>query len=217
MSDEDFSKFDGLYSEVLSDVLDRLGIRENVMDPGIRPMYPDAEVVGRAKTLLAREEYELPEDSMNHYMKAVNFFKSIEPEDVIVADATERSPLLGELLSWAGKMNGAKGAVVDPYVRDIREYPKMDFPVFSRGTYPPDSTGRAEFVDKNLTVEVGGVTVNPGDIIFADICGVVVIPEDKSDEVVEMAREKKEIENSMRDEIRSGKDLAEVVKKYQEL
>jgi 4-hydroxy-4-methyl-2-oxoglutarate aldolase len=135
----------------------------------------------------------------------------------VVVASTQRSTrtcLWGELLSTASVARGANGAVIDGYTRDVRQIERMQFPVFSTGMYPVDSAGRSEVVDYNCSVECGDVTVAPGDIIFGDYDGVVVIPAQAIQEVVQRALDKVEGENRTREELRKGATLREVYDKY---
>ena len=120
----------------------------------------------------------------------------------------------GELMSTAAKMRGAVGCICDSQIRDCMRIIKMGFPVFYAGIRPLDSQGRGLVVDYDVPVRCGDVLVNPGDMIYADFDGVVVIPREVEDRVFELAREKAERENVSRKELLEGKSLAEVYEKY---
>jgi 4-hydroxy-4-methyl-2-oxoglutarate aldolase len=125
-----------------------------------------------------------------------------------------RTCLWGELLSTASVARGATGAVIDGYTRDVRQIRDMQFPVFSTGMYPVDSAGRSMVIDYDCPVSCGNVIVHPGDIVFGDVDGVVVIPAQAAQEVIRRALEKVEGENITRDELRKGATLREVYDKY---
>ena len=215
--DNDLELFDvmkkQLYTAVLSDALDQAGYREQAMRPDIRPIYPDAVVVGRAVTMQSIDVYEPEENVYEHEIAAVD---SLTPGDVMVASThnSTRTCLWGELLSTASVARGANGAIIDGYTRDVRLIQKMEFPVFSTGMYPVDSAGRSMVINYNSIINCGGVTVHPGDIIFGDIDGIVVIPKDAAREVIERAVAKVEGENITRDELKNGATLREVYDKY---
>jgi regulator of RNase E activity RraA len=120
----------------------------------------------------------------------------------------------GELLSTAARARGARGAVVDGLVRDVKKIDKLGFPVFAAGIKPVDSRGRGLVLDYNVPVECGGVMVNPGDLVFADYDGVVVIPAAVVPEVVSMATDKVSRENNSRKELMDGAFLKDVYDKY---
>ncbi|MBV7337397.1 RraA family protein [Chloroflexi bacterium TSY] len=202
-----------LYSAVLCDALDQVGFREQAMRANIRPIDPDALVVGRALTMQSVDLYEPVENAYEHEIAAVD---SLKPGDVMVASTHEstRTCLWGELLSTAAVARGAQGAVIDGYTRDVRLIQKMNFPIFSTGMYPVDSAGRGIVIDYNCTINCGGVIVHPGDIVFGDFDGVIVIPADAAREVIERAVEKVNGENITREELRNGATLREVYDKY---
>jgi regulator of RNase E activity RraA len=202
-----------LYSAVLSDVLDRLGYRDQAMDATIRPVYPDAVVVGRAHTVLTTDVYAMPEDP---YSKEIAAVDSLQPNDVLVAatNHSTRTCFWGELLSTAARARGARGAIVDGHVRDVRRIEQMDFPVFATGMRPIDSLGRGLVVSYGDPVICGGVLVHPGDIVFGDIDGLVVIPTAVADEAIARAREKASAENQARDDLARGDLLRTVYDRY---
>lgn len=202
-----------LYSAVLCDALDQLGFREQAMRADIRPIYPDAVVVGYALTMQSVDVYKPGENVYEHEIAAVD---SLKPGDVLVA-STQRSTrtcLWGELLSTASVARGANGAIIDGYTRDVRLIQRMQFPVFSSGMYPVDSAGRSMVIDYDITINCGGVLVHPGDIIFGDIDGVVVIPQNAAREVIERAVEKVKGENITREALKNGATLREVYDTY---
>lgn len=202
-----------LYSAVLCDALDQVGFREQAMRADLRPIYPEAVVVGRALTMQSVDVYEHEANAYEHEIAAVD---SLKPGDVMVASTQQstRTCLWGELLSTAAVARGATGAIIDGYTRDVGLIQKMGFPVFSTGMYPVDSAGRGMVIDYNIPIDCGGVIVHPGDIIFGDFDGVIVIPKAATREVIERAVQKVEGENVTRQELRDGATLREVFDKY---
>jgi regulator of RNase E activity RraA len=204
---------DRLYTAVVSDVLDRQGLLEQAMSARIRPIEPGMRLVGRAHTVLTADIYERP---ANPYEKEIAAVDSLEPGDVMVADTngSERTCLWGELLSTAARARGATGCVLDGHVRDVRRIIEMGFPVFCTGFRPVDSSSRSTIVDFDCPVRCGGVLVHPGDIIFADVDGVVVIPRDHLQATVAAAVEKVEAENSSRQMLEEGYLLRDVYDRF---
>ena len=202
-----------LYAAVLCDALDQAGFREQAMRADIRPIYPDAVVVGRALTMQSIDVYEPEENVYEHEIAAVD---SLKPGNVMVASTHQstRTSLWGELLSTAAVARGANGAIIDGYTRDVRLIEAMQFPVFSTGMHPVDSAGRGMVIDYNCTINCGGVIVHPGDIIFGDYDGVIVIPKRAEQTVLERAIEKVEGENITREALRNGATLRDVFDKY---
>ncbi|NLT94907.1 MAG: RraA family protein [Clostridia bacterium] len=202
-----------LYSAVISDILDDLGYRNQVMEENIRPIHEDFVIVGKAKTCLAVDVYK---EYTNPYDIEIKAIDSLKENEVFVA-STNKSPrisLWGELLSTASKARGAVGAIIDGLIRDVKKIIAMDFPVFCAGFKPLDSKGRGYVIDYDCPILCGGVMVYPGDIIFADYDGVVVIPSQIAGEVIEKALEKVNKENSIKKELEEGKLLADIYKKY---
>ncbi len=202
-----------LYTAVLSDSLDALGYRDQAMDATIRPVYPGAVVVGRAHTVLSTDVYTMPADRYSTEIRAID---SLSPNDVLVA-ATNRSTrtcFWGELLSTAARARGARGAIIDGHVRDVRRIERMGFPVFATGMRPVDSAGRGLVVAYGEPVLCGGVIVHPGGIVFGDVDGVVVIPRAVEEEVIAHAREKVAGENRARQDLERGDFLRDVYDRY---
>ena len=104
--------------------------------------------------------------------------------------------------------------MTDGLVRDLRNIKRLDFPVFHGGIGPLDSRGRARMIEMDTPVECGGVAVRSGDIVFGDIDGVVVIPQEQYEAIIERARKKIRSENHTRDELRQGRLLRDVYEKY---
>jgi 4-hydroxy-4-methyl-2-oxoglutarate aldolase len=202
-----------LTASVLSDILDMLGYRDQVMRSTIRPLYPEAIVVGRAMPVLYAEVFEVPEKPYQMEMEVVD---SLKPDDVLVAYAptTTKAALWGGLLSTAAKARGARGVVIEGMTRDVKEITAMAFPVFAHGISPLDSKGRLRVFAYRCAIECGGVLVEPGDIIFGDLDGVVVIPQDVVAETIQAALEKVETEHLTSEELKKGTLLRDVYAKY---
>jgi 4-hydroxy-4-methyl-2-oxoglutarate aldolase len=202
-----------LYVSVVSDVLDSLGYREQAMDATLRPIYKQAVVAGRAHTVLSTDVYQLPEDPYSAEIAAID---SLREGDVLVAatNKSTRTCFWGELLSTTARARGARGAVIEGHVRDVLKIEQMRFPIFSTGIRPVDSAGRGLVVAHGVPVECGGVLVHPGDIVFADYDGIVVIPHEVEEEAIRRAQEKVIGENKARADLARGDLLREVYDRY---
>ena len=202
-----------LYAAVISDALDAAGCREQALKHTIRPLLPETVVVGRALPVLCLEVYEIPDEPYQQEIAAVD---SLKQDDVLICstNGSTRICFWGELLSTAAQARGARGAVIDGFIRDIRKIVEMGFPIFTTGISPVDSNGRGEVVAYNVPIECGGVPVNPGDIVFGDADGVVVIPQNIEKAVIASALEKVRGENQTRDALREGASLREVYDRY---
>ncbi len=194
----------------LADALDKVGIRGAVI--GIRPMYDCPKVIGRAVTIKITAAGVIK--SKHHLgMRAID---AAEAGDVIIIDnrGDLNNNCWGEILSMGAKMKGVAGVVVDGAARDIDACKEFDFPVYARGTVPITARGRIMEESFNEVVRIGDVQVRPGDVVVADINGVVIIPVEKVDEVLSAAEEILAKEEAMVEELRRGVPVLEVDRKY---
>jgi len=198
-----------LYVAVVSDVLDSLGFMDQAMDVRLRPIEPRMRLAGRAHTCLTADVYQKSADPYRLEIAAID---SLKPGDVMVAATNEstRTCFWGELLTTAAMARGAVGCVIDGYSRDALTIAEMGFPLFCTGFKPVDSGPRSTVVSYDCPVECGGVLVHPGDVIFADFDGIVVVPKDVLAETVERALAKVDGENKAREMLKQGALLREV-------
>ena len=216
MKSFDPDQFRDLSAAVLSDVMDVLGLMNQAMQPFVRPLDESLVLAGRARTGLYMLAYEV-RDGENPYEVEIALVDDLKPGDVPVLACngpTQRVAPWGELLSTAAQVRGAAGCITDGLVRDVRQIREMRFPVFHGGIGPLDTKGRARMVQRNVPVECAGVKVRDGDIVFGDVDGVVVIPQERAAEVLARANEKVAGEGRTRDELRQGRLLREVFEKY---
>ena len=202
-----------LYTAVICDALDDLGYRHQAMHERLRPLFPGISFAGWMRTISCVDISHIPAEP---YAKEIEAVDSILPGEVVVVSTSysgQNAPW-GELLSTAAKARGARGAVVDALVRDVKKIEEIGFPVFAAGIKPVDSRGRGLVLDYNVPVECGTVIAHPGDLLFADYDGVVVIPAAVVPEVVSMATDKVNRENHSRQELANGAYLRDVYDKY---
>ena len=202
-----------LYTAVVSDALDQLGVRNQAMREYLRPVHAQCTFAGWARTVSCSDVYHVSDDAYGVEIEAVD---SLLPGEVAVVGTQKsvRNAPWGELLSTAARARGARGAVVDGLIRDVRKIEDLGFPVFASGIKPVDSMGRGLVTAYNVPVECGEVLVNPGDFIFADFDGVVVIPGALVNQIIEIAADKASRENSSRAELMKGAYLRDVFNKY---
>lgn len=207
-----------LYVAVISDILDAMGYRNQVLQPGVVPAQPDPSqvLVGRAATLLVGPQYEVVEQPYTNQIAAID---ALEPGDVVVSGVGGMTNIAvwGELFSNAAKARGARGFLTDGCHRDTRMVLDLGFPVFSRGPRPVDISGRGTVISIGRPVELAGVVVYPGDVVFAEVDGVVVIPHNLAEETMSRAFEKVAKEDGAREDLRAGRLLSEVWSKYRVL
>ena len=207
-----------LYVAVISDVLDALGFRSQVMAANIHPVKPGSTdvMVGRAATVLTSPHHEVIAEP---YVNVIAAIDALQNGDVVVIGTggyTEAS-YWGELFSNAAIARGARGTLIDGYHRDTRQITALGYPLFSTGARPFDLSGRATIVSHGRPIKCGGVLVRQGDIIFAEADGIAVIPAEVADETVAKAFEKVQKEDRCRDDLRAGALLSEVWRRYRVL
>jgi 4-hydroxy-4-methyl-2-oxoglutarate aldolase len=202
-----------LYSAVVCDALDAAGLTNQSPRVPIRPLTGGGVLVGRCKTTLWADMAHADPQPYELELQAVD---TCRPDDVLIAAAggTTRSGLWGELLSTAARRSGCVGAIVDGAVRDVVKMTAMGFAVFARGTCVYDSKDRNRVIDVDVPVEIDGVRFSPGDLVFADADGIVVVPQAAEAKVIEAAWNKVHAENEVRDAIRAGMTATEAFRKY---
>ncbi|NLG27627.1 MAG: RraA family protein [Chloroflexi bacterium] len=208
---------DKLYVPVVSDILDSLGHRHQVMHQRLRPLLPDIHhcgFVGRARTARWMEMDYV--DSADPYGQEIELIDSLKPGDVVVhsTDYAGSSAPWGELMTTVAQRNGAVGCICDSQVRDCTRMIAMNFPVYYTGIRALDSMGRARVMAIDVPVRCGEVLVQPGELVFADYDGIVVIPRAVEAQVLELAQDKVGKENVTRNELLRGRSLRDVYRQY---
>jgi regulator of RNase E activity RraA len=210
-----------LFPAVVGDILDTMGFLKQFLHPHIRPVATSMVVAGRAMPVLesvcfaaVEEEGKLPL-SRQPFGIMFEALDSLKPHEVYVA--TGCAPLFA---MWGGLMTTramhlkAAGAVLDGYSRDTSEVLELGMPVFSYGGYAQDQGVRGKVVDYRIGVEINGVRVNPGDIVFGDRDGVLIIPKEAEEEAIRKALEKASTENRVRTAIHNGMSTVEAFKTF---
>ena len=204
-----------LYTPVVGDILDQMGYTHQFLPAAIRPLasqVPTAllcdapgdnwmKLAGYACTVLENDVFGAPKKPFGYMTEALD---QLRPNEIYVATGAHNSALWGELLTASAKARGAVGAVVDGYTRDTPMVLEQNFPVFCSGTWAQDSSLRTYVFDYRCDIEIGQVTVHDGDIVFGDVDGVLIIPRDIAEEVIERALQKAATEKTMRKAIENG-------------
>lgn len=198
-----------LYSAVISDVLDIMGYHNQAFDSGLHPLFDDTVIAGKAFTSIGTEVYSAPEHPLIAQCKVVDQLKEGEVF-LLQTRGNYNCALFGELFATNVTRRGTAGVILDGDARDIKELQKMHFPIFFRERNPRTSKGRCEINECQIPIKMRGVTINPGDFIFADADGVVVIPEKLIDEVLDEAYKVVEKENDSREKIKNGATMEEI-------
>ena len=204
-----------LYVPAVCDILDSLGYHQQAMHQRLRPLDPEnCIIVGRARTFRWMEtDYVVEEDP---YGLEIDAMDSLKAGDVAVhsTDAGLTNAPWGELMSTVAKRNGAVGCVCDSLIRDCQKIIKMGFPIFHAGIRPLDSKGRGRVMAYDVPVRCGDVLVKPGELVFADFDGIVVIPREVEEDVMRLAKEKVGKENASRAALLKGQTLREVYDRF---
>lgn len=206
---------DALFTSVLSDCLDSVGVMHQAVASRIRPLDESLVMVGRARTAAFMEVYH-HEPGTNPYALEIELIDSLQEGEIPVFACSNPSRVApwGELLSTAAKARGAAGALMDGCTRDVKAIRAMGFPVFHGGIAPLDSKGRGRIMAIDVPIECAGVSVAPGDLVFGDADGVVVIPQRVETQVLKLAFEKVQGEKNTLRDLQAGDKLADVFARY---
>lgn len=207
-----------LFTAVVGDVMDTMGLLRQFLPPQIKPLRDDMVVIGRAMTVLEADVFGGSHGTGSMFEPFGLMFRALDDlkagEVYICAGASPRYALWGELMSTRAIKLGAAGAVLDGYHRDTRGILRLGFPAFSYGAYAQDQAPRGKVIDFRVPLEVGGVRVMPGDVVFGDLDGVCVIPRAAEEEVFRKALEKVQKENLVGQAIEDGMSAQEAFKKF---
>lgn len=203
---------DKLYSPVIGDILDELGYYHQHLPQAIHPINFHDKVVGRAMPVLMIDVYG---EQKIPFGKLTEALDQLEENEIYIASGGEmRCAYWGEILTATAKRRGCAGAVINGFYRDSRQVIEQNWPVFSRGRFSQDSRVRTQVADYRCSIEIGGVSVNPGDLIFGDADGVIIIPKAVEKEVIEKALCKASQEKVVRREIENGMSSTDAFATY---
>jgi len=198
---------ESLHTCVVGDVLDQMGRYHQILSPEVKPIESGTVLVGRAMPVLIADVHGPQRQPFGRLTEALD---QLRPGEVYFARGSRlRCAAWGELLTLTARMRGARGAVLDGYHRDTDGILAQHWPVFSHGGYSQDAGVRASVVDYRVPVDFDGVSVQPGDLVFGDQDGVVVVPREIEDEVLQGAFNKASAENRVRDAIAAGMSSTE--------
>lgn len=205
-----------LFTAVVGDVMDTMGLRHQFLPPRIKPLDPAMVVIGRAMPVLEADVFaESPSGGAGGIMTQPFglMFRALDDlkrhEIYICTGASPRYALWGELMSTRATKLGAAGAVVDGYMRDTRSLARGGFPTFCYGSYAQDQGPRGKVIDFRVSIELGAVTVCPGDIVFGDVDGVCIVPAGAVEETLRRAVEKVRGESRVRQALDEGMSATE--------
>ena len=220
--DELFALMRGkLFPAVVGDILDTLGFMRQFLSPTIRPLRPEMVVIGRAMPVLEANAFSASDPNGRGPLSAQAFgllFQALDDlkrhEVYVATGCAPQFALWGGLMTTRAMHLKAAGAVLDGYSRDTPEVLQSGLPVFSYGGYAQDQGPRGKVVDWRVPVGINGVRVKPGDIVFGDLDGVLVIPREAEEEAIRRALEKASTENEVRAAIERGMSTVEAFRTF---
>lgn len=209
-----------LFTAVVGDVLDSLGYLQQFLPAGIEPLHDDFKLAGRAMPVLGMDITADNQDSFGSlsgkpFGLMLEALDSLKEGDIYIATgASLRYALWGELMSIRAQVLKANGAVLDGYVRDTKSIIEMGFPTFGRGNYAQDQGPRGKVIDFNIAVEIDGICIEPGCLLFGDCEGVIVVPKAAEEESIHLSLEKVQMEDKVSNAIRGGMSTCEAFAKF---
>jgi len=205
-----------LFPAVVGDILDTMGLSCQFLPAGIKPVASSMVIAGRAMPVLETNCFARAEPEGKSPLSRQPFgllFEALDnlaPNEVYVATGCA-----AEFALWGGLMTTralhlkAAGAVLDGYSRDTVEVLELGLPVFSLGGYSQDQGPRGKVVDYRVPVAIKGVRIRPGDIVFGDQDGVLIVPREAEVEAISLALEKAQTESRVRIAIQNGMSTVE--------
>lgn len=210
-----------LFTALVGDVLDKLGYQHQFLPPGIKPLNKKMVLIGRAMPVLEADVFsESTEDSHSPLMKKpfglmFEALDSLQQDEVYICTGSSNPyALWGGLMSTRAIKLGAAGAVVNGYSRDSNEVEKLQFPTFSAGTYAQDQGPRGKVISYNIPIEINSIRINPGDIVYGDRDGVLIIPRKIEKEAFEGAIDKARGEHLVKKALESGMSTVDAFEKF---
>lgn len=206
-----------LFSAVIGDVMDQMGLLHQFLPAFIQPLRADMVVAGRAMTVwhqdLTHETRRMAaEKPFGLMLEALDDLK--KNEVYLASGASHEFALWGELMTVRAMKLGAAGVVMNGYSRDTDGILQLGFPTFSQGRYAQDQGPRGTVLDFRIPIEIEGVKISPGDLVFGDMDGVCIIPAAREEEIVRLAWEKATGEKSVLKAIQGGMSAVEAFKTY---
>ena len=210
-----------LFVALVGDILDKLGYEHQFLPPNIKPLNDDFVVIGRAMTVLEADVFaEVSKDTKNPLMEKpfglmFEALDSLRKNEVyICTGASPNYALWGGLMSTRAIKLEATGAVLHGWSRDTQEILKLGFPTFSYGGYAQDQGPRGKVIDYRVPIEIEGTRIHPGDIIYGDRDGVLVVPKEVETKAFSGAIEKARGEQLVKKALENGMSTVEAFEKF---
>lgn len=224
MNDQDTSLFAAVRQElfvaVVGDILDKLGFQRQFLPQKIAPIDSNMIILGRAMPVLEADFFGDAQDG-HHSLSAKPFgflFEALDDlqsgEVYVCSGASPSYALWGGLMTTRALHCGAVGAVLDGFHRDTNEILRLQFPVASLGAYAQDQAPRGKVVDWRIPIAINGVSIRPGDVIYGDRDGVLVIPKEVVKEAFALSFEKVRGENQVLKALQNGMRTADAFAQF---
>ncbi len=210
-----------LFTALVGDALDKMGVRHQFLPQYVKPLDPGMVVIGRAFTVLEADVFQdISPNSHNPVMQKefglmFNALDSLKPNDVYICSGSSgHYALWGGLMSTRAIALKAAGAVLNGFSRDTSEILERGFPTFSAGTYAQDQGIRGKVIDYDVPIEWAEIRISPGDYIYGDRDGVLVVPQEMAAEAFEKAIEKSRGEKLVRKALETGMSAVDAFEKF---
>ena len=201
-----------LYTGVLCDMLDTLGYSHQFLPREIQAALPEMIVAGRAFPTIICDVYGPQDKPLGLLAEAIDHCG--EDKVYFVTGGDRRCSYFGEIMTAKLKANKAVGAVIDGPMRDTRQVLAQNFPVFCTGRDAQGSIYRNQVIAYDVPVEIGGISVKPGDLVFGDIDGVVIIPQEIEEEALKVTLDRVRGETETRAAVDAGMSAVEAIEKF---
>jgi regulator of RNase E activity RraA len=210
-----------LFVALVGDILDTLGYQHQFLPPNIKPLNTNFVIIGRAMPVLEADVFEESADNTNNPIMKKPFgimFEALddlkEDEVYICSGSSPRYALWGGLMSTRALKLKAAGAVLHGYSRDTNEVLSLNFPTFSYGGYAQDQGPRGKVIDYRVPIEIEGTRINPGDIIYGDRDGVIVVPKAVEEKAFMGAIQKARGEQLVKKALEEGMSTVDAYNKF---
>jgi regulator of RNase E activity RraA len=201
-----------LYTPVVGDILDGLGFTHQFLPQPIQPLREEMKLAGRAMPVVMIDVFGKQKKPFGLLTEALD---QLQAGEIYLASGGEmRCAYWGEILTATAKKRGSLGAVINGFHRDTPKVLEQNWPVFSRGRFAQDSAVRTQVAGYRCPIEIGQVSVQPDDLVFGDLDGVVIVPKKIEAEVIERALAKARGEKLVRKEIEAGMSSTAAFEKY---
>lgn len=203
-------RYEGVTTPMVNDVLREMELLYQTLPPQIAPIRDNMKVAGIAFTIKGSKNLDIQDEMIQR----AQILEAIPENSVIAWDTNgdDESAQWGEIMTMASKKRGCRGAVVDGGVRDTNKVLEQDFPVFCKYRSSNGMMGRFRTIGYQIPIMIGNVQIYPGDIVFGDIDGCIVIPRNIAIEVLEKAEAIRDNEIEIKQMVKSGMKPTEIVK-----